>query len=74
MEKDSLLQRLYLQVETELEYCNEKDSPFICSQYNDMDSRANIIKTIAETCVDSKLTISEAINKVERTYSNNSLD
>lgn len=71
---ENILERLYLQIQTELEFCNSQDTPFVCSQFNDMDSRANIVKTIAETCVNNEIDIAKAIVQVERLYSLNSLD
>lgn len=74
MEQDPIIERLYTQIQTELEYCTSKDTPFICSQFSDMDLRAGIVKTIAETCISMKVGISQAIVQVERLYGINMLD
>jgi len=74
MESESIIERLYMQIQTELEFCNSDETPFICGQFSDMDSRADIVKTIAETCISMKISISKAIVHVERLYNINSLD
>ena len=74
METESILERLYMQIQTELEFCNSEETPFISSQFSDMDARADIVKTIAETCISMKIGISQAIVHVERLYNINSLD
>ena len=74
MEKEPILERLYMQIQTELEFCNSKETPFICEQFSDMDTRADIVKTIAETCISMHIGISKAIVQVERLYNINSLD
>lgn len=74
METESILERLYMQIQTELEFCNSEETPFICSQFSDMDARADIVKTIAETCISMKIGISQAIVHVERLYNINTLD
>jgi hypothetical protein len=74
MQSESILERLYLQIQTELEFCNSQETPFVCSQFNDMDSRAIIVKTIAETAVNREIDIAKAIVEVERLYSLNSID
>ena len=74
METESILERLYMQIQTELEFCDSEQTPFICSQFSDMDSRADIVKTIAETCISMKIGISKAIVQVERLYNINTLD
>jgi len=74
METEPIIERLYMQIQTELEFCNSDETPFICGQFSDMDSRADIVKTIAETCISMKISISKAIVQVERLYNINSLD
>ena len=74
MENDSILVRLYMQIQTELEFCNSDETPFVCEQFSDMDTRADIVQTIAETCISMKINISQAIVQVDRLYNINSLD
>ena len=74
METEPIIERLYMQIQTELEFCNSDETPFICGQFSDMDSRADIVKTIAETCISMKISISKAIVQVERLYNINTLD
>ena len=74
METEPIIERLYMQIQTELEFCNSNETPFICGQFSDMDSRADIVKTIAETCISMKISISKAIVQVERLYNINTLD
>lgn len=72
---DELLSdQLYNQIETELEFCESSTTPLVCAQLEDAESRAAIIKTIAETCVSGRMDISTAIAEVERLYSNNDID
>lgn len=74
MTTESLISKLYSQIETELSFCDSAATPFICSQFGDLDTRSTIVKTIAETCVSMKITIAQAIVQVERTYNPNMLD
>lgn len=71
---NELLERFYAQIETELEFCNYLELPFVCRQYADLETRAEIVKVIATTSINMHVSISQAIAQVERTYSVNSLD
>ena len=74
MENENILEDLKAQIEVELELCNDKDTPTVCFNYSDPDTRAALIDTIVETCMSMKLTIAQAIVEVEKLYSTNSLD
>jgi len=74
MASESLLSKLYSQIETELSFCDSALTPFVCSQFGDVESRADIVKTIAETCISMKINIAQGIVQVEKTYSLNALD
>ena len=71
---DTLKEKFYTQISTELEFCDQKVTPLLCYNYNNLDLRATLIETIAETCIRMKLSISEALVEVERTYSLNGLE
>lgn len=70
----NLKERFYNQIETELEFCDGSVTPLICFNYNDIELRASLVETIAETCISMKINISEAIVHVERLYSLNSTE
>jgi hypothetical protein len=64
----------YSQIETELEFCDPKETPLVCYNYNMIPLKMSLIETIAETAISKKITISQAIQDVEKTYSLNSID
>lgn len=72
--KDNTLERFYDQILTELEFCDSKQTPFICSQQSNPDATATLVKTIAETSISMKITIAQAIVQVEKLYGVNSID
>ena len=72
--QSNTLERFYDQILTELEFCESKQTPYVCSQFGSPDARATLVKTIAETCISMKITIAQAITQVERLYGLNSLD
>ena len=74
MSSEDLLLKLYDQIETELMYCDEAYTPFVCGQFSDVEARADIVRTIAETCISMKINIAQAIVQVEKTYNLNMLD
>jgi len=73
MEK-TLKERLFTQIEAELDLCNGDITPLCCYNYTDLTLRQSLVETIAETCISMKIGISEAIVEVERLYSMNSID
>lgn len=72
--EDSLKERFYSQIETELEFCDSEVTPLLCYNYSDLDLRANLVDNIAQTCISMKISIAEALVVVERTYSMNSTE
>ena len=71
---ENLKEEFYNQILAELEYCNSDITPTICFNYSNTHLRQNLIETIAETILDRKITISQAIVEVERLYSVNNID
>lgn len=69
-----LQNELFTQIEAELEFCNEITTPLICSNYNNADTKLQLVKTIAETAIKGKMTIAQSIVEVERLYSLNDID
>jgi hypothetical protein len=69
-----LKERFYSQIETELEFCDPKETPLVCYNYNMIPLKRALIETVAETVIAKKISISQAIQDVERTYSINSID
>lgn len=69
-----LMDKLVMQVKTELELCDGSTTPLICYNYSDPSLRDSLIYTIIETLISRKISISEAIVEVERLYSNNFID
>jgi len=75
MENNLELQKeLFNQIEAELFYCNDSTTPLICKNFNNPDTKNQLIKTIAQTCIEGKIQISQAIVEVERLYSPNDID
>jgi hypothetical protein len=68
------LNELYDQILSELETCDTKTTPTICSNLETEESRSCIVNTIAEYVLIKHLTITQAIIEVEKTYSENGLD
>lgn len=71
---ENLLEKLYTQIQTELEFCDASVTPLVCYNYSNLDFRNDLLQTIAETILSRKITISEAIVEVERLYSVNYID
>lgn len=71
---DNLKEQLKAQIEVELDFCNEFISPVVCGQLGDAQQKATLIETIATTAIQGRMSISQAINEVERSYSNSDLD
>jgi hypothetical protein len=69
-----LKNRFLSQIETELEFCDPKDTPLICYNYNQITLKKSLIDTIAETAISRRINISQAIAEVEKTYSINDID
>lgn len=65
---------LFSQIETELEFCDTVNTPLICSNMADPESKALLVRTIAETCLSRKIDISQAISEVEKAYGINDID
>lgn len=63
-----------LQIKTELEYCNAEITPIICSNLNNPANKAQLVNTIAQTCLDGKISIAQAITQTEQLYSLNDID
>ena len=71
---DIVFEKLYTQIETELEFCDPSVTPVICANLDDPENKALVIRTIADTAIQGRLQIDQAIAEVERLYSNNDLD
>lgn len=69
-----LRDRLYAQIEAELNLCEPLITPVCCYNYGKPELRASLIETIAETCIKGKLSISQAIAQVEQLYSINTIN
>lgn len=65
---------LFLQIEAELEFCDPIQTPLVCSNFNNPETRLQLIKTISETAISGKMNISQAIVEVERLYSPKDID
>lgn len=74
MENKNLKQELLDQIETELEFCNGVDTPLVCANMADSESKKALVDTIANTCITEKLTIEQSIAQVEKMYGNNDID
>ena len=70
----SKTEELYTQIRAELELCQVEQTPTICANLGDDESKDCIVQTIAEFCLVKRLTISQAIAEVEKTFSNGTLD
>jgi hypothetical protein len=71
---ENLLEKLYTQIQTELEFCDSSVTPVVCYNYSNVELRNDLLQTIAETILSRKINISEAIVEVERLYSVNNID
>lgn len=69
-----LQNELFLQVEAELEFCDSTQTPLVCANFNNPETRLQLIKTISETAISGKMNISQAIVEVERLYSPKDID
>jgi hypothetical protein len=72
--EDTLKEKLYRQIATELEFCDESQTPLLCYNYSQPDMKENLIETIAETVISMKVPINEALVIVEQTYSMNTTE
>lgn len=72
--ENTLLDELYNQIEVELGFCDPVVLPYVTSQFSDMDTRAQIIKLIAENCISRKSDIAQSIAEIERLYNLNSIE
>jgi len=70
----SKLKELNNQIEKELQYCDPKETPVICSNLNDPQNKSCIVSTILEFCMTKKITISQAIAETEKTFQTNSIE
>jgi hypothetical protein len=71
---ENLKDEFYAQIMAELEFCNSDITPVICWNYSNIHLRQNLIETIAETVLNQKITISQAIVEVEKLYALNNID
>lgn len=71
---ENLKEHFFAQIEAELEFCNSDITPTVCYNYSNIHLRPNLINTIAETVLNRKITISQAIVEIEKLYSLNNLD
>jgi 3-methyladenine DNA glycosylase/8-oxoguanine DNA glycosylase len=71
---ENLKEDFYTQIIAELEYCNSDITPTICFNYSNLHLRQSLVETIAETVLNQKISISQAIVEVEKLYSLNNLD
>lgn len=69
-----LQNELFTQIQAELEFCDETTTPLVCYNYNNENTKLQLVKTIAETAIKGKMTIAQAIVEVERLYSPNDID
>jgi hypothetical protein len=65
---------LISQIEKELETCDGEETPIICESIADEQNKACIIQTVAEYVLSMKLTISQAIIEVEKSFALNDID
>lgn len=65
------IKELYKQVEKELELCDPKETPVICSNLSDEQNKSCIISTILEFSLTKHITIAQAIAETEKTFSTN---
>lgn len=72
--ENTLLDDLYNQIEVELGFCDPDVLPYVSSQFADMDTRAQLIKLIAENCISRKSDIAQSIAEVEQLYNINSIE
>jgi 3-methyladenine DNA glycosylase/8-oxoguanine DNA glycosylase len=71
---ENLKEDFYTQIIAELEYCDAQITPTICFNYSNLHLRQSLVETIAETVLNQKISISQAIVEVEKLYSLNNLD
>jgi 3-methyladenine DNA glycosylase/8-oxoguanine DNA glycosylase len=71
---ENLKEDFYTQIIAELEYCNSNITTTICFNYSNLHLRQSLVETIAETVLNQKISISQAIVEVEKLYSLNNLD
>lgn len=75
MSKDtiaSLREQVVLQAERELEYCNQEDTPIVCSMCSTPKGKQKIIDLIVEYVGNSGQTVSQAIVSIEEESNPNS--
>jgi translation initiation factor 2 gamma subunit (eIF-2gamma) len=63
-----IVEKLYSQIEKELETCSADETPVICENLDDEENKRCIIQTIAEFVLTQKINISQAIVQVERSF------
>jgi hypothetical protein len=71
---NNLAEKLFLQIETELDFCDKNITPTVCYNSSTPELKKTLVQTIAEIVVTQKITISQAIIEVETLYSNNAID
>lgn len=66
-----LKEQLREQIETELEFCDSRQTPTVCYNLANPTLRGGLIDTIYDFVLSRKITISQAITEVESLFSNN---
>ena len=56
------------------EYCNQEDTPYLCSQLSTKEGYDQMMQLVVDLVVGDAMTINDAMSQVERTFNINRLD
>jgi hypothetical protein len=65
------LQEIRSLIEAELDQCNGKDTPVVCSNASDPEARPMLVDAILQTVISRKITVGQAIVEYEKEFNLN---
>lgn len=69
-----LMDRLKELIAIELDACNKEDWPYVCHMASNPEKRKSVEAMIIEYCTTGKMTVGEAMEKIERAYNPNKME
>jgi len=68
------MDRLKELIAIELDSCNKIDWPYVCHMASSPETRKSIESMIIDYCTTSKMTVGEAMEKIERAFNPNKME
>ncbi|MFA5727323.1 MAG: hypothetical protein WC886_06755 [Saccharofermentanaceae bacterium] len=71
---DQLMDRLKELIAIELDHCNKFDWPYVCKISSTSEGKKTIENMIINHCIQSGITVGQALEKIERAYNPNKME